>query len=223
MQNRKKKWGDRWDGYRVRGLDPVHVMMPYIFGSRIENEAVLGEVFDLTEVDKYLAAKNAGNPDFKYTLFHVLLTAMAKTLYLRPKMNRFICNGNMYQRNEVSAAFHMPKGTDEEKVQRSAAIQEGLRACTEAPLGLMELCAECLTLVESMMGRCNDTCVSDLGAAAVSLKAGLMGAWLNVRVNIAWLKDKEFARACREKGEALLASALPVADRCYAGALERCE
>ena len=125
--------------------------------------------------------------------------------------------------NEVSAAFHMPRGTDEEKARRSTAIQKGLRACTEAPLGLMKLCAEGLTLVESMMGRCNDTCVSDLGAAAVSLKAGLMGAWLNVRVNIAWLKDKEFARVCREKGEKLLAHATPVADRCYAGALVSCK
>ena len=67
MQNRKSRWGDRWDAWRLRGLDPVHVMMPYMFGSRIENEAVLGEVIDLTEVDKYLAKKNAANPEFKYT------------------------------------------------------------------------------------------------------------------------------------------------------------
>ena len=65
MQKRKKRWGDRWDGYRIRNLDPVHVMMPYFFGTRIENEAVLGEIMDLTEVDKYLAAKNAQNPEFK--------------------------------------------------------------------------------------------------------------------------------------------------------------
>ena len=50
MKQRKKSWADRWDGYRIRGLDPVHVMMPYMFGSRIENEAVLGEVLDLTEI-----------------------------------------------------------------------------------------------------------------------------------------------------------------------------
>ena len=59
MTQRKKRWGDRWDGYRLRGLDPVHVMMPYMFGKRTSNEAVLGEVMDLTEVDKFLAKKNA--------------------------------------------------------------------------------------------------------------------------------------------------------------------
>ena len=55
----------------------MHVMMPYMFGDRTNNEAVMGEVIDLTEVDKYLAVKNAGNPDFKYTWFHVITAAIA--------------------------------------------------------------------------------------------------------------------------------------------------
>ena len=49
MPPRKKRWGDRWDAYRLRNLDPMHVMMPYLFGDRTANEAVLGETFDLTE------------------------------------------------------------------------------------------------------------------------------------------------------------------------------
>ena len=121
--------------------------------------------------------------------------------------------------NKVSAAFALPKGTDEEKAWRSGAIQEALRGCTETPLELMELCDEGLDLIESMMGRCNDTCVSDLGVAALSLKAGVQGAWLNVCINIASLKDKAFADECRKKGESLLSRTIPVADRCYAEVL----
>ncbi|MBR1673275.1 MAG: cyclodeaminase/cyclohydrolase family protein [Fretibacterium sp.] len=121
--------------------------------------------------------------------------------------------------NTVSAAFALPKETEEEKARRSAAIQEGLKVCTQTPLETMELCDEGLQLVASMMGRCNDSCVSDLGVAALSLKAGLQGAWLNVCINIASLKDKAFAGECREKGEALLARAIPAADECYAAVL----
>jgi len=109
MEKRKKKWGDRWDARRIRGLDPVHVMMPYMFGSRIENEAVLGEVVDLTEVDKYLAAKNALNPEFKYTWFHFITAALAKAVYLRPAMNRFIAGGHFYERNDIQIAFNVKR------------------------------------------------------------------------------------------------------------------
>ena len=117
--------------------------------------------------------------------------------------------------NVVSAAFALPKETEEEKAKRSSAIQEGLKGCTRTPLDLMELVTEALTVIESLPGRCNDTCVSDLGVAALSLRAGIQGAWLNVCINISALKDKAFAEECRKKGEALLARALPMADRCY--------
>ena len=114
MQQRKKRWGDRWDAYRLRGLDPTHVMMPYLFGSRIENEAVLGEVMDLTEVDKYLAKKNADHPDFKYTWFHFIAAAVAKAVLLRPKMNYFIAGGHFYERKEIQVAFNVKRQFSDE-------------------------------------------------------------------------------------------------------------
>ena len=114
MQERKKRWGDRWDAYRLRGLDPTHVMMPYLFGSRIENEAVLGEVMDLTEVDKYLAKKNADHPDFKYTWFHFIAAAVSKAILLRPKMNWFIAGGHFYERKEIQVAFNVKRQFSDE-------------------------------------------------------------------------------------------------------------
>ena len=116
MQDRKKHWGDRWDGWRIRDLDPVHVMMPYMFGTRIENEAVLGEVLDLTEVDKYLAKKNAQNPEFKYTWFHFIAAALSKAILLRPKMNYFIAGGHFYERKKIEVAFNVKRQfTDDSK------------------------------------------------------------------------------------------------------------
>ena len=109
MTQRKKRWGDRWDAYRLRGLDPVHVMMPYLFGERTANEAVLGETFDLTEVDRYLAEKNARDPEFKYTWFHFITAAIAKTIYLRPKMNYFIAGGHYYERDCIQVAFNVKR------------------------------------------------------------------------------------------------------------------
>lgn len=115
----------------------------------------------------------------------------------------------------VSRAFSMPKATDEEKSARSAAIQKGLVGCTETPFEMMNLAAETIVLTESLLGRFNESAASDLGVAALSLRAAVQGAWLNVRINIGSLKDKELAESYRAKGEELVKTVLAGADRVY--------
>lgn len=56
-----------------------------------------------------MARRNETEKDFPYTYFHLVLTALVKTITLRPKMNRFIVNGNFFQRNEVTASFVVKK------------------------------------------------------------------------------------------------------------------
>ena len=117
--------------------------------------------------------------------------------------------------NVVSAAFGMPKATDEEKAARSAAIQKGLEGCTATPFEMMELALETLELTAELLGKTNDSAASDLGVSALSLRAAIQGAWLNVLINIGSLKNKELAADYRAKGEAMLARALPLADKIY--------
>ena len=117
--------------------------------------------------------------------------------------------------NVVSAAFGMPKATDEEKAARSAAIQKGLEGCTATPFEMMELAVETLELTDSILGKSNDSAASDLGVSALSLRAAIQGAWLNVLINIGSLKNKELAEDYRKKGEEMLAKALPLADKIY--------
>ncbi len=105
----KRGRGDRYDGVRVKQTDSMHAFMPYMLGSRVENEAVMNESIDLTAVNAYLAEKNSQNPEFKYTLFHVISAAIAKTIYMRPLMNRFIMGGRYYDRRVISLAFTVKK------------------------------------------------------------------------------------------------------------------
>lgn len=121
--------------------------------------------------------------------------------------------------NAVSAVFAMPKDTDGEKAARSAAMQEALKGCTKTPLEMMELAAKALELTDSIVGRSNLSAASDLGCAALSLKAAIQGAWLNVLINIGGLKDQAFAGQYRSEGETLLKKALPLADSIYAKVL----
>lgn len=103
------KPGDRRDGKYLRKIDSMHTIMPLMYPNRCDNEAFISECVDLTKVEAYLEKKNGDNPEYKYNLFQVMVTAMLKTITLRPKMNRFIANKSIYQRNEVSAAFTVKK------------------------------------------------------------------------------------------------------------------
>ena len=109
MTEVKRRFGDRKDGTLLRNLDSMHFIVPLIYPNRCDNEAYISERIDLTNVNDYIERKNAENPGYPYKLFHIIVAAMVKTITLRPKMNRFIANKNVYQRNEVSAAFVVKK------------------------------------------------------------------------------------------------------------------
>ncbi len=106
--------------------------------------------------------------------------------------------------HRFSAVLKLPKQTAEEKAVRSAAIQNALIPCIESPLHVMRLALEAVSLVQSMLGKTNVNAVSDMGVAALMLGAAVQSAWLNVLINLSFLKDKEKAEAYRLEGEALL-------------------
>ncbi len=104
-----RKWGDRKDGKKLRDIHSMHLIMPLMYPNRCDNEAFISECIDLTNINAYLEQKNADGPEYKYNLFQVMITAVLKTITLRPKMNRFIANKTMYQHNDVSASFTVKK------------------------------------------------------------------------------------------------------------------
>lgn len=117
---RKRNRKDRKDAWYISDLDTMHQMMPYLLGDRTINEAVMGEVIDLTQVDRYLAAKNAQNPEFKYTWFHVIMAVIAKTILLRPKMNRFIAGKRFYEHKTIEIAFNVKHRFSDEATESAA-------------------------------------------------------------------------------------------------------
>ena len=111
MEKRKKRFKDRKDGYYCYDLDSMHKFMPYLMKNRADNEAVLSTTLDVTKVLEYLAEKNKNVEEggFKYTLFHFFVAAIAKTIYLRPLLNRFIQGRRAYDRKFISFSFIVKK------------------------------------------------------------------------------------------------------------------
>ena len=119
----KKRWGDRKDATLLRKADSLHFIMGVIYPSRPDNEAYISERIDLTAINEYLAKKNAEGIDFKYTFFHLVVTALVKTVTLRPKLNRFYVNGNYYQRDKVTTAFVVKKQFNDSSEEKMAFLE----------------------------------------------------------------------------------------------------
>lgn len=109
-QKKKKRFGDRFDGERIRDIEGIQFVTGVMYPNRTDNEAYISEAVDLEPIKAYIARKNeTEDKNFKYTFFHVIVTALLRTIYHRPKMNRFIANNTFYQRNYLSASFVVKK------------------------------------------------------------------------------------------------------------------
>ena len=97
--------GDRFDATYLKDVDSMHFIMPFMYPDRCDNQAFFTFKIDLTNLNAYLAKKNADNPEYKYNMFQCVVAAALKTIFLRSKLSIFIHNRKMYRRNEVSAAF----------------------------------------------------------------------------------------------------------------------
>lgn len=109
MEERKKHWGDRKDAWWLRDQPAMNLIMPTVMPNRADNEAYINVDIDLRPLDAYLAKKNEGRTEDKYTYFHLISAAIAKAFVLRPKMNRFIVGSKLYQRKNISVAFVVKK------------------------------------------------------------------------------------------------------------------
>jgi formiminotetrahydrofolate cyclodeaminase len=96
--------------------------------------------------------------------------------------------------NAVMASFAMPKETEIQKNERTAAIQLATKNATLIPLRVMQLCEQTFPLVRLVVEKGNVNSISDAGVAALMVHAACMGAKLNVQINLASLHDAGFIR-----------------------------
>jgi len=101
--------------------------------------------------------------------------------------------------SEVSKAYSMPRGTQEEKEARTEAIQKALRIAMQAPLETAICCHKILKLNEPLLDKGNPNLISDVGVAVLLAESALRSAILNVEINLSYIKDEEFCNKTREK------------------------
>lgn len=95
--------------------------------------------------------------------------------------------------NKIMSALSLPKSTEEEKVNRTNAIQTATKYATEIPFRVMQTTFASMEIIKAMAEIGNQNSVSDAGVGALAARSAVMGAYLNVKINAAGLTDKKWA------------------------------
>jgi glutamate formiminotransferase/formiminotetrahydrofolate cyclodeaminase len=109
--------------------------------------------------------------------------------------------------NLIMKAFELPKTTEHEISARKYAIQEATKNAIEVPLKVMQLAHDSLETIKAMAEIGNPNSVSDAGVGALCARTAVEGAFLNVKINAAGLKDEAYLKNVLEKANNLLLSA----------------
>ncbi len=111
----------------------------------------------------------------------------------------------------VGAAYGLPRATDEEKAARQAAIQAALKGASAAPLQTVALAASMVDLCARIVDISNVNVISDVGVGVLSAQAALDSAALNVKINLAAIKDEEFKATTAAEMSRYVETARPLA------------
>ena len=105
---RKRRWGDRREGRRVRSIPGMSLFTPFIMPTRNDSQNQFEDVIDITNVEKYLDEKHAeGYTDM--TILHVILAAYVRIVAERPAVNRFIAGQRIFARNNIECVMTIKK------------------------------------------------------------------------------------------------------------------
>ena len=103
--------------------------------------------------------------------------------------------------NKIMEAFSLPKSSEQEVKTRSEAIQNATKYATEVPLKTMILAYSSFPIIKAMAEIGNPNSISDAGVGALCARSAVIGAYMNVRINAAELKDEVFKKEILAKAE----------------------
>jgi glutamate formiminotransferase/formiminotetrahydrofolate cyclodeaminase len=103
--------------------------------------------------------------------------------------------------NKIMDAFGLPKGSEEEKKERAAAIEDATRYAIEIPFKVMQKSFDSMEVLKAMVDIGNPNSVTDAAVGALCARTAVMGAHLNVKINGSSLKDKKWLDGVMSKAD----------------------
>ncbi len=108
MQKRKRRFGDRPDGYKLRTINPMNKFMPYVMPMRCDACNTYADMFDVTKTDRFCREKiKEGKVNFSF--LHIMIAAYIRAISQRPALNRFVSGQKIYARNDIQISMTIKK------------------------------------------------------------------------------------------------------------------
>lgn len=115
MLKLKRKFGDRYDGYRVKNADPYYLLTPHIMKKRVDSQVFFEEELDITELEKFI--RKHGETDVPgLKMYHLIVAACIRLYSQRPYLNRFCMNGKVFARNRMQISMSILRGQGDQAV-----------------------------------------------------------------------------------------------------------
>ena len=108
-------FGKRADGVRVKKLDAIFKLIPYIMKTRTDSQVFFEDKIYLDKVSEYIKKKK--EEGIRVTHMEIIIAAIGRLLYERPQLNRFIMNRQIYQRNETVISLAIKKQMIDEAME----------------------------------------------------------------------------------------------------------
>ena len=105
---RKRRWGDRVEGRKLRTLPPMNYLQSYLMKVRSDSQNHFEDVIDITNIERYLDEKHKEGYT-NMTLLHVILAAYVRVVSERPGLNRFISGQKVYARKDIECVMTVKK------------------------------------------------------------------------------------------------------------------
>lgn len=96
----KWSWGDRYDGWRVRKVDPVFSVIPYFLRTRMDAQNYFEERVSIDHIEKFIKEQKELIPDL--SIMHIVMAALVRLISQRPHLNRFVMWNKIFARNHVT-------------------------------------------------------------------------------------------------------------------------
>lgn len=111
IKKRKRRLGDRYDGFRVRAMDPTFVIIPQIMRTRLDSQIFFEEQIDIGGLRKFIVDHREEIPGL--SMYHLFVAAILRTIVDRPRINRFVSGRKIYSRSYLRASLTVKKSMDE--------------------------------------------------------------------------------------------------------------
>lgn len=108
----KRKHGDRYDGWRVKNVDAVFKVIPFILRTRLDAQNLYEEAVPIDHIEEFIKKHKEDIPGL--TIMHVMIAVMVRLISQRPQLNRFIVYNKLFARNHISFAIAIKRSLTDE-------------------------------------------------------------------------------------------------------------